>query len=129
MKYLKIENEKGLFLKEGLYIDIDKITKEDLLMLVNSAENDDFEIDPYDETLIKNKAHQIIYENIYNKFDEFLKDKDQFKREVEQLYKDAINKYSVEINDEDTDNIVVCEEGSDKGDNGIDQIKVEDIPF
>lgn len=123
MKYLKIENEKGLYLKEGKHTDIDKINKEDLLMLINLAENDDFEMDPYNESSIKNKAHQIIYENIYNKFDQFLNNKDQFERKVDELYKEAINKYSVEIKDDDVDNYKDSESEDDEN------IKIEDIPF
>ncbi|MGN0717212.1 hypothetical protein [Treponema berlinense] len=96
MKYLRINGNNGEFLnKESQYKLIDKIDKEDLLFLIDSAvEKEDFEIDPYDSEKIKNPAHQIIYENIYKKFDELLKNKNQLKDQVDNLYKDAFEKYS-----------------------------------
>lgn len=97
MKSLKIEENKGFYWNGSEYKEIDKITKDDLLTLLNLAETDDFELDPYNESLIANRAHQIIYENIFNKFSQFLGDKEQFKREVDELYKEAIGKYSVDL--------------------------------
>jgi hypothetical protein len=62
MKALKIEGSKGHFLTEnGTYETIDKIDKCILLKLVNSALEDDFEIDEYNEESLRNQAHQIIY--------------------------------------------------------------------
>lgn len=125
MKYLKIENDKGFYWNGSDYIEIDKINKDNLLSLLNSADSDDFEMEPYDETLLGNKAHQIIYENIYSKLEQFVNEKDQFKKEVDVLYHDAISKYEVEINDED------LEEADDFE---IDDLNTEidesdDIPF
>ena len=100
-KYLKIENNKGYYLDGSTYQEIDKINKKGILALLKAAETDGFEFDPYDEGLLGNKAHQIIYENLATKFDEFLSDKEQFKREVESLYREAIGKYSAEIKDEE----------------------------
>lgn len=96
MKYLKIEENNAEFLKkDNSYEKIDKIDKNDLLFLINAAmEKDDFEIDVYDSQKIKNPAQQIIYENIYKKFDELLKNKNQLKDQVDNLYKDAFEKYS-----------------------------------
>ena len=102
MKYLKIENNKGFYWDGNAYQDIDKINKDGLLMLLNSVETDDFELDSYDESLLGNKAHQVIYENIHSKLAQFLNDKDQFKTEVSKLYKEAIGKYTVDVKDEDT---------------------------
>lgn len=101
MKYLKIEDKKGLYWDGQNYQDIDKINKDSLLILLNSAESVGFEMDDYKEEDIGNKAHQIIYENIYSKLKQFLNEKDQFVKEVDNLYVEAINKYDVEIkNDE-----------------------------
>lgn len=96
MKYLKIEENNAKFLKkDNSYEKIDKIDKNDLLFLINAAmEKDDFEIDVYDSQKIQNPAQQIIYENIYKKFDELLKNKNQLKDQVDNLYKDAFEKYS-----------------------------------
>lgn len=96
MKYLRINGNNGEFLKENTqYETIDKIDKESLLFLINSAvEKDDFEIEVYDSERIMNPAQQIIYENIYKKFDELLKNRSQLKDQVDTLYKDAYEKYS-----------------------------------
>ena len=96
MKYLRINGAIGEFLNQGdQYELIDKIDKEDLLFLINSAvEKENFEIDSYDPEKIKNPAHQIIYENIYKKFDELIKNKNQLKDQVDNLYKEAFEKYS-----------------------------------
>jgi hypothetical protein len=51
----------------GQYNTVDKITKEDLLRLVNLTLKDDVEFDEYDENAIKNKAHQIVYKSIVEK--------------------------------------------------------------
>ena len=107
MKYLYIENGQGFFSVSGLEKDkqtIDKIQKEDLLRLLNlivdeSAENG-FEMDSYDEESLKNPAHKIIYNNIYDKFDALIKKRVQFKDETCNLYKSAIEKYSAELSEE-----------------------------
>lgn len=123
MKYLKIENNKGFYWDGNAYQEIDKINKDGLLSLLNSAEADDFELDAYHEDLLANKAHQVIYENIHSKFEQFLKDKDQFKTEVESLYKNAISKYGI---DESGDFV---EEVEDSQEEQVDDINPEDIPF
>ncbi len=73
---------------------IDSINKEELLFLVNKLiDSEDFEMDVYDDKLIKNEAHKIIYRNIYNKFSELKKNKQSFKDQYNGLYEDALNKY------------------------------------
>lgn len=99
MKYLKIEDNKGYYLKseEGAsnnWIEIDKINKDDLLILLNYATTEEFEMDSYLEEDLGNKAHQIIYKNIHEKFYNLTLMKDKFKDESEGLYKEAIEKYS-----------------------------------
>lgn len=101
MKYLKIENNKGFYWDGKEYQEIDKIDKNGLLALLNAAETESFEFDAYDESLLANKAHQVIYENIHSKFEQFLNDKTQFKTEVDGLYKEAIGKYSADIENEE----------------------------
>lgn len=96
MKYLKIEDNKGYFLKEKgptTWIEIDQIEKDDLLKLLEYAISDDFELDEYEEIKLGNKAHQIIYKHLSEKFTSFLLNKDRFKDEAENLYKEAIEKY------------------------------------
>ena len=102
MKILKIENSRGLFLKESnQWEEIDKIDKEALLALLDIAISNDFEIDEYNTDSLKNKAHQIIYKHLSQKFNELSDNKNRFKDESEQLYKIAIDKYTESISKED----------------------------
>jgi hypothetical protein len=95
MKYLKIENNTGLYTLNGSdWLAIDKINKQALLELLNIALTADFEMDEYKKENLGNPAHQIIYSNIYAKFKDILDNKNIFKDEAESLYKEAIQKYS-----------------------------------
>jgi hypothetical protein len=99
MKYLKIDDNKGFFRKlentsEETWIEIDKINKDDLMGLLSKAMEPDFEMDEFNEANLANKAHQIIYKNVFEKFKELSLTKDRFKDESESLYKAAIEKYS-----------------------------------
>jgi hypothetical protein len=99
MKYLKIEDNKGFFAKEKElseteWIQIDLITKDDLHYLLSKAVSEDFEMDEFKEDILSNKAHQIIYKNLYEKFSDLLLNKTRFKDESEALYKVALEKYS-----------------------------------
>ncbi len=101
MIYLKIENGKGHFLNESdQWIEIDQIGKEDLLSLLDKAISDEFEMDEFDADSLQNKAHQIIYKHLYQKFNELNENKSRFKDESEQLYKSAIEKYTEAIQNE-----------------------------
>lgn len=99
MKYLKIDDNRGFFLKieedeSQTWIEIDQICKEDLFYLLNKAISEDFEMDEFNEDILSNKAHLIIYKNLYEKFSDLLTNKTRFKDESESLYKVAIEKYS-----------------------------------
>lgn len=124
MKYLKIEDNKGYYWDGESYQEIDKINKDGLLVLLNLAESDEFEMDEYKEELVANKAHQIIYENIYSKLSEFLIDKDQFTKEVDSLYAEAINKYEA-----DTDAEEFEEAETTDSEDLEDEFDPDDIPF
>lgn len=94
MKVLKIEQNQGFFLtKESTYEAIDKLDKSVLLRLVNSALGDDFEIDTYDDSQLKNQAHQIIYKSISEKLVDLHERRQQFRDESENLYLDEYEKY------------------------------------
>jgi len=97
MKYLKIEDNKAFFRKDKTqpenWNEIDKIEKEDLMKLLDFATEDDFEMDVYNEDILANKAHQIIYKSIYEKLNIFLTNKDRFKDQTENVYKEALEKY------------------------------------
>ena len=99
MKYLKIENNKVFFTNNNGddWKKIDTINKNDLLYLMDKIIDDDnFEMDEYREELIANKAHQIIYKNIYEKFTNLLENRTRFHDESRQLYKEAFERYQVE---------------------------------
>lgn len=97
MKYLKIDDNKGYFLQQKdtttEWVEIDRINKENLLLLLNSAISEDFEMDVYDEAALANKAHQIIYKSIFEKFTDLVAMKSKFKDESESYYKEALEKY------------------------------------
>jgi len=97
MKYLKIDNNQAFFIKDKTqhenWTEIDKIEKEDLMNLLDFATEDDFTMDAYNEDVLANKAHQIIYKGIYEKLNIFLTNKDRFKDQTEAIYKEALEKY------------------------------------
>jgi hypothetical protein len=98
MKYLKIEDNKGYYLDptdRKSWVEIDKLNKDHLLALLDYAISDNFEMDAYSESVLGNKAHQIIYKNIAEKFLGLASTKDRFRDESESLYKDAIAKYKL----------------------------------
>lgn len=124
MKYLEVRNNKGYYWNDKEMIEIDQISKDDLLRLINHAEEDGFEIDAYNENQLQNKAHQIIYQSIYTKFSDFLADKEQFKRDVDAMYAEAVGEYGPDIEGE-TDEEDIQEVDQDQG----EDIRLEDIPF
>lgn len=98
MKYLKIENNKGFYrldTSQDIWIDLDQINKEHLLDLLRFASTGEFEMDEYNDELLQNPAHNIIYKNIYGKFNDFLKNKTRFQDSAESTYKQAIEKYQI----------------------------------
>lgn len=99
MKYLKIDNNKGFYRIDTTvenWIELDQINKEHLLSLLKFASADDFEMDEYDDSLLQNPAHNIIYKNIHGKFIDFLSNKTRFQDSVEAMYKTAIDKYKLQ---------------------------------
>jgi hypothetical protein len=94
MKYLKIEDNRGLFSVDGRsWLPIDAINKEHLLVLIDKVLSDDFEMDEFRKDGLANQAHQIIYKNLYDKFRELQSNRSRFKDESESMYKAAIEKY------------------------------------
>ena len=101
MKFLIIENGQAKYSVDPnvpASITIDQLSKDDLLKLIEICMTDDsFEMDSYDETLLQNKAHQIIYKNIFQKLEDLRKQRVRFSDEKTVLYRTAINKYSVDL--------------------------------
>lgn len=95
MKLLKIDNNCGHYRKEaGDYNPIDKISKEELLVLVNWTLNEDVvEFDEYDENAIKNHAHRIIYKSITRKLQSLRERRQEFIDESARLYLEDYERY------------------------------------
>jgi len=94
MKLLKIEASQGFFLGEdGNYILIDKITKEQLLRMVNLVLSEDVKFDEYDVENLLNQAHQIIYKSIHNKLSELNEREAEFIDQSERLFLEDYEKY------------------------------------
>lgn len=94
MIYLKIENNVGKFYKDGTYETIDKMANDDLWRLANSVmKDDDFQMNVYDEALLPNKAHRIIYKHVYELLTSLQERKEQYKNESELMYKAAYDAY------------------------------------
>jgi hypothetical protein len=94
MKLLSIDNNLGSYLGEsGQYNPIDKISKEDLMRLVNLTLQEDVGFDEYDENAIKNQAHQIVYKSVFEKLRSLRDRKQEFIDESERLYLKEYEKY------------------------------------
>lgn len=94
MIYLKIENNVGKFYKDGTYETIDKMANDDLWCLANAVmKDDDFQMNVYDEALLPNKAHRIIYKHVYELLTSLQERKEQYKNESELMYKTAYDAY------------------------------------
>lgn len=97
MKHLKIEEQKAFFTRGGNWMVVTDMTKEDLLNLAHAAiEEEDFETDKYDEALLPNPAHKIIYQQINSQLTKLHNRRASFQEEVRNIYKDAFNKYCTE---------------------------------
>lgn len=97
MKLLKIENSLGEYsLDKGQsWQCITKITKEDLFNLADCILENEVVFDIYSEGLISNKANEIMYSIIYKKLNQLSDDKVKLIDEINNLYKDAFEKYSI----------------------------------
>lgn len=94
MKLLSIKDNLGFFLDaSGIENSVDKITKEDILRLVNLTLREDVEFDVYDENAIKNQAHQIVYKSVFEKLRELSDRKKEFIDESERLFLKEYEKY------------------------------------
>lgn len=101
MKCLSVCNGQAFFTdKEGNQQPLDKITKDDILFLIDAItdperENEQFEIDDLTKIEIKNEAHKVIYQNLGGKLQELIDNRTKLFDEAENTYEAAINKYSV----------------------------------
>ena len=96
MKVLKIEDYKGFCLTdESTYLPLDKLDKTILLNLVNLALTEHFEIDEYDESLLKNEAHRIIYKSVSQKLNDLHQKREKFNDESDNVFIEEYEKYKV----------------------------------
>lgn len=96
MKYLKIENSKGEYYNGTEYKPLDKLSNEDLWYLARMAVTaEDFELEAYNEDSVKNKAHQIIYQQVYSQLNNLFSRKAELKSQCESIYKEAYDKYKM----------------------------------
>jgi len=96
MKYLKIENGDGLFLKDiekKEYFPISEMISSDIYNILLSMGTD--EDITFDEGIddIKNDATKITYDNLLKKFKDFVEKKDEIKNEIDERYKPLEEKY------------------------------------
>lgn len=96
MKYLKIDKNKGFFLRNDCMVEMDNIKKEDIFDLISLAISDDtnFEMDEFSEETLQHGVHKIIYKSLYNKFQELMRDKENIQDSVNQQFATAMQKYS-----------------------------------
>lgn len=94
MMLLRIEEGHGQFRsRDGAYHDIDKITKDDLLWIVERLLDASGELEPFDNEAIKNEAHKVVYKSLYTNL-KALEDRRQgFIDESERLYLEDYKRY------------------------------------
>lgn len=98
MKILKIERNNGYFLAGAdQYIEVDKITKEHLLDLINATLEHEVTFDPFDEQCLPNQAQRIVYKNVLEKLQDLALRRQEFKDESDQLYEKEYERYSQPI--------------------------------
>lgn len=96
MKILKFEDNTSYLYVDGKYKKILEISKDDILKALEYIyENDDIELEEYDKNKIVNEAEKIIYENLYNKFNNFKENKLKLKNDIDDLFKDLEETYKI----------------------------------
>lgn len=96
MKILKYESNASYLYVDGKYKKLLEISKEDILKSLEYIyENEDVELEEYDKEKIVNEAEKIVYENLYNKLNNFKEDKPILKNEIDNLFKDLEEKYKI----------------------------------
>ena len=88
MKHLKIEDQNAYFTRGESWMVVTDMTKEDLLNLAHAA--------IYDEALLPNPAHKIIYQQINSQLMELHNRRASFQEEARNIYKDAYAKYCID---------------------------------
>lgn len=96
MKILKYENNVSYLYVDGKNKKILEISKEDILKALEYIyENEDIELEEYNNEKIVNEAEKIVYENLYNKLNNFKENKPILKNEIDNLFKELEEKYKI----------------------------------
>lgn len=105
MKLLKAEDNQGHFLNgDGGFSSIDEVTKEDLLRLAELVlKEDEIEFDPFDEEVIRNEAHRILYRNIRKKLQDLRDRREEFVEQRDRLYQQAYEEYRGDLSQQADD--------------------------
>lgn len=94
MKLLRIEDNHGQFLSaDGSYESINKITKDDLLRIMERVLDENGELDQYEQGNITNQAHQVVYKSIYSNLKALLDRRQEFADESERMYLEDYKRY------------------------------------
>ena len=102
MKLLKINDNQGYYRDDqGKFVLIDRLTKEDLLRLVDlTLGEEEIEFDEINKENLKNQAHQIIYKSVIEKLQGLKERKKEFIDKSERLYLEDYEKYRDELSQE-----------------------------
>lgn len=105
MKCLIIENNKAFYKIEDKdeKRSISEINRDELLKMIQTMVDVDCELDEYDEKLIANPAERVIYKNLYLKLEDLKRKKQRFSDNKSNLYKAAIEKYTLTLENSDSD--------------------------
>lgn len=96
MKCLMIKNGKGYLKHNTGDIELDKISKENLKWMIEQILNntdEEFSMDNLSECKIHNKAHEIIYRNLEEKFRQLINDRNRIFDECNNQFEAAFKKY------------------------------------
>lgn len=97
---LIIKNENGynrakfLNVKNNVYEDIETISKENIIELLEFILNNETNIQFCDETTLPNPAQRIIYKNLYEKFNDIIKNKSEILKDIDKKFAEAEQKYN-----------------------------------
>lgn len=127
MKLLKIEGNLGFYLDDqGEFAPVDKITKENILRLVNlTLGEEEIEFDEYNVENLNNQAHQIIYKSIFEKLQGLRGRRQGFIDESERQYLKEYERYREKHPPPE-----LAKEPGSKNDNDTENtVSESDIPF
>lgn len=93
MTVLKIENNHGYYILEGNQYEIIDINKDSIFKLLNFIyDNEDITLDKIDdENQILNEAEKIIYEGILEYLNNFIKQKENIKKEIDDEFSEIMS--------------------------------------